>query len=145
MEKTKLKTRTLAIIKPDAVASGHTGKIISRITNEGFSILGSKQIKMNLSQAEGFYEIHQGKPFFEELTQFMSSGTCVVLALEKENAVREWRNVIGATNPDEADEGTIRKLYAKDLGQNAVHGSDSAENGQKEIAYFFAKFELIFN
>ena len=145
MEKTKLKTRTLAIIKPDAVASGHTGKIISRITNEGFSILGSKQIKMNLSQAEGFYEIHRGKPFFEELTQFMSSGSCVVLALEKENAVREWRNVIGATNPDEADEGTIRKLYAKDLGQNAVHGSDSAENGQKEIAYFFAEFELIFN
>jgi len=145
LEKTKLKTRTLAIIKPDAVASGHTGKIISRITNEGFSILGSKQIKMNLSQAEGFYEIHRGKPFFEELTQFMSSGTCVVLALEKENAVREWRNVIGATNPDEADEGTIRKLYAKDLGQNAVHGSDSAENGQKEIAYFFGEIELTLN
>lgn len=145
MEKIKLKTRTLAIIKPDAVASGHTGKIISRITNEGFSILGSKQIKMNLSQAEGFYEIHRGKPFFEELTQFMSSGSCIVLALEKENAVEEWRNVIGATNPEEADEGTIRRLYAKDLGQNAVHGSDSIENGQKEIAYFFAEFELILN
>ncbi len=140
-----MKTRTLAIIKPDAVASGHTGKIISRITNEGFSILGSKQIKMNLSQAEGFYEIHRGKPFFEELTQFMSSGSCIVLALEKENAVEEWRNVIGATNPEEADEGTIRRLYAKDLGQNAVHGSDSIENGQKEIAYFFAEFELILN
>jgi len=140
-----LKTRTLAIIKPDAVASGHTGKIISRITNEGFSILGSKQIKMNLSQAEGFYEIHRGKPFFEELTQFMSSGSCIVLALEKENAVEEWRNVIGATNPEEADENTIRRLYAKDLGQNAVHGSDSIENGQKEIAYFFAEFELILN
>ncbi len=140
-----MKTRTLAIIKPDAVASGHTGKIISRITNEGFSILGSKQIKMNLSQAEGFYEIHRGKPFFEELTQFMSSGSCIVLALEKENAVEEWRNVIGATNPEEADENTIRRLYAKDLGQNAVHGSDSIENGQKEIAYFFAEFELILN
>jgi|TARA_B100000029_G_scaffold508262_1_gene594717 nucleoside-diphosphate kinase len=145
LEKIKLKTRTLAIIKPDAVASGHTGKIISRITNEGFSILGSKQIKMNLSQAEGFYEIHRGKPFFEELTQFMSSGSCIVLALEKENAVEEWRNVIGATNPEEADENTIRRLYAKDLGQNAVHGSDSIENGQKEIAYFFAEFELILN
>jgi len=138
-----MKTRTLAIIKPDAVASGHTGKIIGRITNEGFTILSSKQLEMNLAQAEGFYEIHRGKPFFEELTQFMSSGPCVVLALEKENAVNEWRTVIGATNPVEAEEGTIRKLYAKNLGQNAVHGSDSDENGTIEVAYFFAEYELI--
>ncbi len=140
-----MKTRTLAIIKPDAVSSGHTGKIIGRITNEGFTILGSKQLKMSLTQAEGFYAIHREKPFFEELTQFMSSGSCVVLALEKENAVNDWRKVIGATNPAEAEEGTIRKLFAKNVGENAVHGSDSNENGQKEIAYFFSVYELIGN
>ena len=140
-----MKTRTLAIIKPDAVASGHTGKIIGRITNEGFTILSSKQMEMSLAQAEGFYEIHRGKPFYEELTHFMSSGPCVVLALEKEDAVNEWRCVIGATNPEKADEGTIRKLYAKNLGQNAVHGSDSDENGKKEVSYFFGECELIKN
>ena len=140
-----MKTRTLAIIKPDAVASGHTGKIIGRITNEGFTILSSKQMDMSLAQAEGFYEIHRGKPFYDELTQFMSSGPCVVLALEKEDAVNEWRRVIGATNPAEAEKGTIRKMYAKSLGQNAVHGSDSDENGRKEVSYFFAECELIRN
>ena len=140
-----MKTRTLAIIKPDAVASGHTGKIIGRITNEGFTILSSKQMEMSLAQAEGFYEIHRGKPFYDELTQFMSSGPCVVLALEKEDAVNEWRRVIGATNPAEAEKGTIRKMYAKSLGQNAVHGSDSDENGRKEVSYFFAECELIRN
>ena len=140
-----MKTRTLAIIKPDAVASGHTGKIIGRITNEGFTILSSKQMDMSLAQAEGFYEIHRGKPFYDELTQFMSSGPCVVLALEKEDAVNEWRRVIGATNPAEAEKGTIRKMYAKSLGQNAVHGSDSDENGKKEVSYFFAECELISN
>ena len=138
-----MKTRTLAIIKPDAVASGHTGKIIDRITNEGFTILCSKQIDMSLVQAEGFYEPHRGKPFYEDLTHFMSSGPCVVLALGKEDAVNEWRRVIGATNPEEADEGTIRKLYAKNVGKNAVHGSDSDENGKKEVSYFFAECELI--
>ena len=138
-----MKTRTLAIIKPDAVASGHTGKIIGRITNEGFTILCSKQMDMSLVQAEGFYETHRGKPFYEELTHFMSSGPCVVLALGKEDAVNEWRRVIGATNPEEADEGTIRKLYAKNVGKNAVHGSDSDENGKKEVSYFFAECELI--
>ena len=137
-----METRTLAIIKPDAVASGHTGKIIGRITNEGFTILGSKQIKMSLSQAEGFYEIHRKKPFFEELTNFMSSGSCVVLALERESAVNHWRKVIGATNPAEAEDGTIRKLFAKSVGENAVHGSDSDENGKIEISYFFAECDL---
>ena len=137
-----METRTLAIIKPDAVASGHTGKIIGRITNEGFTILGSKQIKMSLSQAEGFYEIHREKPFFEELTNFMSSGSCVVLALERESAVNHWREVIGATNPAEAEDGTIRKLFAKSVGENAVHGSDSDENGKIEISYFFAECNL---
>ena len=137
-----METRTLAIIKPDAVASGHTGKIIGRITNEGFTILGSKQIKMSLSQAEGFYEIHRENPFFEELTNFMSSGSCVVLALERESAVSHWRKVIGATNPAEAEDGTIRKLFAKSVGENAVHGSDSDENGKIEISYFFAEYNL---
>ena len=140
-----MKTRTLAIIKPDAVAYGHKEKIIGRITNEGFTILSSKQMDMTLAQAEGFYEIHRGKTFYDELTQFMSSGPCVVLALEKEDAVNEWRRVIGATNPAEAEKGTIRKMYAKSLGQNAVHGSDSDENGRKEVSYFFAECELIRN
>ena len=140
-----MKTRTLAIIKPDAVAFGHKGKIIGRITNEGFTILSSKQMDMTLAQAEGFYEIHRGKTFYDELTQFMSSGPCVVLALEKEDAVNEWRRVIGATNPAEAEKGTIRKMYAKSLGQNAVHWSDSDENGRKEVSYFFAECELIRN
>ena len=140
-----MKTRTLAIIKPDAVAYGHKEKIIGRITNEGFTILSSKQMDMSLAQAEGFYEIHRGKPFYDELTQFMSSGPCVVLALEKEDAVNEWSRVIGATNPAEAEKGTIRKMYAKSLGQNAVHGSDSDENGRKEVSYFFAECELIRN
>ena len=100
-------------------------------------------MRMTLSQAEGFYGIHKGKPFFEELTIFMSSGPCWVLALEKENAVEEWRNTIGATNPANADDGTIRKLYATSLGENAVHGSDSDENAAIEIGFFFSESELI--
>ena len=138
-----MKTQTLAIMKPDAVKAGYTGKILDKIIHEDFTILGLKQIKMTLQQAQGFYSIHTGKPFFEELTQFMSSGPCIVLALEKENAVDSWREVIGATNPEDADEGTIRKEFAKNVGENAVHGSDSNENGIKEISFFFSKAELI--
>ena len=138
-----MKTQTLAIIKPDAVKAGYTGKILDKIIHKDFTILGLKQIKMTLQQAQGFYAIHTGKPFFEELTQFMSSGLCIVLALEKENAVDSWREVIGATNPKDADEGTIRKEFAKNVGENAVHGSDSNENGIKEISFFFSKAELI--
>ena len=138
-----MKTQTLAIMKPDAVKAGYTGKILDKIIHEDFTILGLKQIKMTLQQAQGFYAIHTGKPFFEELTQFMSSGPCIVLALEKENAVDSWREVIGATNPEDADEGTIRKEFAKNVGENAVHGSDSNENGIKEISFFFSKAELI--
>ena len=140
-----MKTQTLAIIKPDAVKAGYTGKILDKIIHKDFTILGLKQIKMTLQQAQGFYAIHTGKPFFEELTQFMSSGLCIVLALEKENAVDSWREVIGATNPEEADEGTIRKEFAKNVGENAVHGSDSDENGIQEIAFFFSEAELIGN
>ncbi|MCS5641200.1 MAG: nucleoside-diphosphate kinase [Candidatus Marinimicrobia bacterium] len=140
-----MKTQTLAIIKPDAVKAGYTGKILDKIIHKDFTILGLKQIKMTLQQAQGFYAVHTGKPFFEELTQFMSSGLCIVLALEKENAVDSWREVIGATNPEEADEGTIRKEFAKNVGENAVHGSDSNENGIQEIAFFFSEAELIGN
>ena len=135
--------RTFAIIKPDAVKNNYSGKIIDHILKSDFKILTTRLIRMTISQAEGFYGIHKGKPFFEELTQFMSSGSCWVLALEKENAVEEWRKTIGATNPANADNGTIRKLYATSLGENAVHGSDSDENAAIEIGFFFSDAELI--
>tara|TARA_Y100001970_G_scaffold23435_1_gene27528 strand:+ start:9407 stop:9832 length:426 start_codon:yes stop_codon:yes gene_type:complete len=140
-----MKNLTFAIIKPDAIKNNYTGKIYDHILNSNFEILGSKLIKMTKKQAEGFYDIHRDKPFFEELTNFMSSGKCMVLALKKENAIQEWRDTIGATNPEEAKEGTIRKLYATSLGENAVHGSDSDDNAKKEIAFFFSDAELINN
>jgi len=136
---------TLAIIKPDAAKNNYTGKIYNHILKEDFEILNAKVIRMSKKQAEGFYETHKNKPFFEELTLFMSSGKCMVLALKKDNAVKEWRNTIGATNPSEAKDGTIRKLYASSLGENAVHGSDSDENAKKEIAFFFSEIEIIQN
>ena len=135
--------RTLAIIKPDAVKNNYSGNIIDHILKSDFKILAAQLTHMTLGQAEGFYGIHKGKPFFEELTNFMSSGLCWVLALEKENAVEEWRKTIGTTNPADADEGTIRKLYATSLGENAVHGSDSDENATIEIGFFFSEAELI--
>ena len=130
---------TLAIIKPDAYKLGYTGKIIDRIIKEGFNIKEMKQIHLSKEKAEGFYEIHREKPFFNELTSFMSSGNCVVLSLERENAVSKWRRVIGATNPEEAKEGTIRADFGTNTGTNAVHGSDSSENGFLESNYFFKK------
>jgi len=135
--------RTFAIIKPDAVKNRYTGKIYDQILQAGFTILSAKLLKMTLIQAEGFYAVHRERPFYRELTTFMSSGACMVLALEKENAVAAWRETIGATNPEEATEGTIRKDFATSLGENAVHGSDSDENAEKEIAFFFAESELI--
>jgi len=137
--------RTLAIIKPDAIKNGYTGLIYDRIIKAGFTILGARLLKMTKAQAEGFYAIHRGKPFYEELTTFMSSAPCMVLALEKEQAVSAWRETIGATNPADAAEGTIRKDFATSLGENAVHGSDSDENAIKEIAFFFSEAELIAN
>ena len=137
--------RTFAIIKPDAVKNRYTGKIYDRILQTGFTILSAKLLKMTLAQAEGFYAVHRERPFYSELTTFMSSGACLVLALEKENAVAAWRETIGATNPEEAAEGTIRKDFATSLGENAVHGSDSDENAEKEIAFFFTESELISN
>jgi len=137
--------RTFAIIKPDAVKNGHTGKIYDRILQADFDILSAKLLKMTKAQAEGFYAVHKERPFYGELTDFMSSGACMVLALEKENAVLAWRETIGATNPEEAENGTIRKDFATSLGENAVHGSDSDENAEKEIAFFFTESELISN
>ena len=134
---------TFGIIKPDAVRAGNQGKIVSRILGAGFKILGMKLIHQTRKQAEGFYAVHAEKGFFGELTEFMSSGPCVVLALEKDNAVREWRDLMGATNPEHADEGTIRKEFAASIGENAVHGSDSDENAAIEISYFFSKLELV--
>jgi nucleoside-diphosphate kinase len=138
-----MSTLTFGIIKPDAVRAGNSGKIIDRILSGGFKIRGMKLIHQSRKQAEGFYAVHAGKGFFDELTEFMSSGPCVVLALEKDNAVKSWRDLMGATNPAEAAEGTLRKDFASSIGENAVHGSDSDENAAIEISYFFSKLELV--
>ena len=136
---------TFAIIKPDAVKNRNTGKIYDRIISAGFEIKSAKLLRMTQSQAEGFYAVHKERPFFGELTEFMSSGPCMVLALQKENAVKEWRKTIGSTNPKEAENGTIRKDFATNIQENAVHGSDSDENAKKEIGFFFSDSELIAN
>ena len=137
--------RTFAIIKPDAVKNNYTGQIFDRILKANFTVLGAKITNLTKQQAEGFYAVHAERPFYGELTEFMSSSQCMVLALQKENAVTEWRTTIGVTNPDDANEGTIRKDFATSLGENAVHGSDSDENAEKEIAFFFTESELIAN
>ena len=134
---------TFAIIKPDAVKNNYTGKIYDRIINAGFEIVSAKLISMTKEEANEFYFIHKDKPFYDDLTNFMSSGRCMVLALRKENAVNAWRETIGATNPNDAEDGTIRKDFASSLSENAVHGSDSNENAQKEISFFFSGKELI--
>jgi len=140
-----MSNRTFAIIKPDAIKNGNTGKIYDRIISEGFNVLGAKLIKMSLLQAQGFYGVHKGKSFYKELTEFMSSGQSMVLALEKDNAVSAWRETIGATDPIEANERTIRRDFATSIGENAVHGSDSDKNAKKEIGFFFTESELIAN
>ena len=138
-----MSTLTFGIIKPDAVRAGNAGKIIDRILQGGFNIRGMKLVHQTKKQSEGFYAVHAGKGFYEELTEFMSSGPCVVLALEKDNAVKAWRDLMGATNPAEAAEGTLRKEFATSIGENAVHGSDSDVNAAIEISYFFSKLELV--
>ena len=140
-----MKDRTFAIIKPDAVNNGHTGNIYDRIQKFNFKVIGAKLLRMTQEQAEGFYGIHKERPFFNDLIKFMTSGPCMVLALEKENAVQSWRKAIGSTNPQKAEEGTIRKDFATNVQENAVHGSDSNENAQKEIAFFFLDSELLSN
>jgi len=135
--------RTLCIIKPDAVEKKKQGAIVLRLQEEGFKILGLRQTRLSRATAEGFYAIHRERPFFDELCTFMTRGPVVVIALERENAVQHLRNVIGATDPAKAAEGTIRRLFGAHVGENAVHGSDSPENGQLETAYYFQGAELL--
>ena len=134
---------TFAIIKPDAVNSGHTGKIIDRIIAGGFRIRAMKMLRLSLREAEGFYAVHRERPFFSGLTEFMSSAPCVVMVLEKDGAVKAWRDLMGATDPAKADAGTIRKEFGGSVGENATHGSDSDENAAIEIAYFLSQLELV--
>ncbi len=135
--------RTFGIIKPDAVGKGHTGEILSMIEKNGFRIVGLKKVQLNKEKAEGFYFVHRERPFFNSLTDFMSEGPIVVMVLEKENAIADWRKLMGATNPADADEGTIRKTFADNIERNAVHGSDSPESAEIEIPYFFNQLELV--
>ena len=134
---------TFGIIKPDAVAAGNSGNIIQRINDAGFKIRAMKALHLTLKQAEGFYAVHRERPFFGGLTEFMSSAPCVVMVLEKEDAVKAWRNLMGATDPAKADAGTLRKDFGGSMGENAVHGSDSDENAAIEISYFFSQIELV--
>jgi nucleoside-diphosphate kinase len=135
--------RTFAIIKPDAVERGLAGKILSRIEEKGFKIVGMKRIQLSLSQAQGFYYVHKERPFFNDLCSFMSRSPVIVLCLEKENAIADWRTLMGATNPANAEPGTIRKDFAKNIEENSSHGSDAPETAAFEIPYFFSALELV--
>ena len=135
--------RTFSIIKPDATARNLTGKINAMIESAGLRIIAQKRIHMTKEQAEGFYDIHKERPFFNGLVAFMTSGPVVVQALEGENAIARYREVMGATNPDQADEGTIRKTFAENIERNSVHGSDAPETAKAEIAFFFAPDEIV--
>jgi nucleoside-diphosphate kinase len=132
---------TLTMIKPDAMGKGHSGAILDQIIRAGFSIRAMKRVKLTKKQAGEFYAIHKARPFYEELVEFMSSGPIIAAILEKENAVEDFRKLIGATDPAKADEGTIRKLYASSVGENAIHGSDSDQNAVIESDFFFSKLE----
>lgn len=138
-----MSNRTLAIIKPDAVGKNVVGEIVAKITQAGFKVLGLKLTKISPAIAGSFYEVHKERGFYGELIAYMTSGPIVPIALEKENAVEEFRKLIGATDPAKADEGTIRKLYGAGIEANAIHGSDSDENAANEIAFFFSKSELV--
>jgi nucleoside-diphosphate kinase len=138
-----MKERTLAIIKPDAVKKNVIGEIIAMITKAGFSILAMRMTKLSVAQASAFYEVHKERPFYGESVDYMCSGKVVAIALEKENAIEDYRKLIGSTDPKEAAEGTVRKLYGESKSFNAVHGSDSAENGIREIGFFFAECEIV--
>ncbi len=137
--------RTLAILKPDCVRKNLIGKVISHIEEAGFKIIAMKMVKLTLEQAGAFYYIHRERPFYSDLVRFMNSGRVVALVLEKENAVEDFRKLIGATDPKEAEEGTIRRLYADSKQENIIHGSDSVENAKIEISFFFSQSELIAN
>ena len=135
--------QTLAIIKPDAVGGGKVGAILAHLEREGYRIRAARLVRLTRTQAEAFYEIHRGRPFYEELVAFMSSGPCFPMVLERDNAVAAFRASIGATDPREAAPGTIRKLFAESKGRNAVHGSDSDENAAREVAFFFSESERV--
>ncbi len=135
--------KTFAIIKPDAFAAGYAGKILARIYAEGFKVVGLKKLYMSKVEAEGFYAVHAERPFFGELTDFMSSGPCIVMALEAEGAIAKWRDLMGATNPADAAEGTLRKEFGASIGENATHGSDAPETAAFELGYFFNGLELL--
>ncbi|MCA0383795.1 MAG: nucleoside-diphosphate kinase [Bacteroidetes bacterium] len=136
-----MSNRTFTMIKPDAMADGHAGAILDQIIKAGFKIVAMKQTRLSIEKAGDFYAVHKERPFFGELTEFMSSGPIVAAILEKENAVADFRTLIGATNPANAEEGTIRKRFARSVGENAVHGSDSDENAAIEGNFFFSAFE----
>jgi nucleoside-diphosphate kinase len=135
--------RTLAILKPDCVRKNLQGEVISRIQKAGFNIVSMKQIRLTKEMAGAFYAVHKGRPFYDGLVEFMTSGPVVPIALEKENAVADYRTLIGATDPKDAAPGTIRKLFADNKGENIVHGSDSPENGRIEVSFFFGESELV--
>ena len=135
--------RTLAILKPDCVRKNLQGEVIARIQKAGFKILGLRQLRLTKETAGAFYAVHTGRPFYDGLVEFMSSGSCMPIALQKENAVNVFRTLIGATDPKDAVEGTIRKLFADNKGENIVHGSDSPENGKIEVSFFFSERELV--
>ncbi len=135
--------RTFGIIKPDAVASGYTGEILTIIEQSGFRIVGMKMRRISKQEAEAFYAVHAARPFFAGLVTFMTEGPVVLLALERENAIAKWREVMGATNPANAAEGTIRKRFAENIERNSVHGSDAADTAAIEIPFFFSTAELI--
>ena len=135
--------RTLAIIKPDAVDNGYTGKIIDRIISAGFKIRAVRLMHLSREQAESFYAVHRGRPFYNDLVDFMTSGPCMPMVLEHEDAVNAFRELIGATNPAKANEGTIRKDFAESVQNNAVHGSDSDKTAQKEIAFFYSTDQIL--
>ena len=135
--------KTLSIIKPDAMKSKYSGKIIDLIESKGFTIIAQKKIVLTKSQAEAFYSVHKERPFFHELVEFMISGPILVQIIEAKDAVSYYREIMGSTNPDEAEEGTIRKLFGTNIQCNAVHGSDSVENANIEISFFFSKLEMI--
>ena len=135
--------QTLSIIKPDAVKQGNAGKILARIEAEGLTVRAMKMISLNKSQAEGFYAVHKGKPFFESLTDFMTSGPAIVIMLEGEDAISRYRALMGATNPADAEPGTLRAEFASNVEQNAVHGSDAPETAAVEINYFFNALEIV--
>lgn len=142
-ERIRVAQRTFSIIKPDAVRKGHTGAILAEIEKAGFQIIAIKKLSISQEQAKGFYAVHRERPFFGSLTQFMSSGPIVLMVLEKENAIADLRKLMGATNPANAEDGTIRKKFAESIEENAIHGSDGEETAAFEIGYWFAGYELI--